>query len=496
MLALSYLFLSVCDCRRIPSSPDRKIAKKAFRLWDQFAANAWDRHRWDRPSRTQNDKDVLGQLNLLYDLLEKHEMLVQLEFPFPQRVRGGGAMAFDHTKDPPQPQQRHAPLSRAIHSTPEGEGVTATEIRRNAGNKARASAASGRHHQDRMLPTVVILSTTSEEDNEEEAEAHGTARWRHKGPRRTLIEDYDEDDDFGGERARHLQSEDDAPIGCEAGAQEQNVAEAEDSRVRTTARTNGLASTSHIASSEHLKQRRCDIAEARRQRELARLDAWGWDSRREEHPPSEEYYGPAVGKRPRKARLPASDLAAMMGNEDQRVFLEEMGLEAAPETQHKFRTIRTEAPDTSSSDDDLPLGLLVAPRMPPIAAVSIPQQPTTDTSELMPHRRLEVEGQCPEERFDGDVVLANQEQPLPNLQPVSCSDPTSLQHAGLSSAERAATAARAMLGRLYMVPAPQMHQGYVPRNVGEMQAGNDEERKVLPAIAPQDIIPDSQEDAL
>jgi len=72
------------NLRDIPSRQDKKRARNAFRLWDECAQNPWDRKRWDNPSKTQNDEPhLLGQLSLLYDILEKYKMC--LGFPFPLR---------------------------------------------------------------------------------------------------------------------------------------------------------------------------------------------------------------------------------------------------------------------------------------------------------------------------------------------------------------------------------------------------------------------------
>lgn len=71
----------------------KKAAKRAFSLWDQCTENSWDRRRWTNPSKTQNDEPhILGQLNLLFDIL--FEEGVEIGFPFPQWRRGKGATAF------------------------------------------------------------------------------------------------------------------------------------------------------------------------------------------------------------------------------------------------------------------------------------------------------------------------------------------------------------------------------------------------------------------
>ncbi len=81
--------------KNIASLPEkkRKAARRAFGLWDQCTENSWDRRRWTNPSRTQFDSpEILGQLNLLFDIL--HEEALDIGFPFPLWRPGQGARAF------------------------------------------------------------------------------------------------------------------------------------------------------------------------------------------------------------------------------------------------------------------------------------------------------------------------------------------------------------------------------------------------------------------
>jgi predicted RNA-binding protein len=72
---------------QIPNMADQRAAKRAFKLWDQCTENSWDRRRWDNPSKTQNDEPhILGQLNLLFDILDKYDL--RIGFPFPLWRRG------------------------------------------------------------------------------------------------------------------------------------------------------------------------------------------------------------------------------------------------------------------------------------------------------------------------------------------------------------------------------------------------------------------------
>lgn len=76
------------------SDQKKKVAaKRAFSLWDQCTENSWDRRRWTNPSKTQNDEPhILGQLNLMFDIL--HEEGRDIGFPFPLWRRGRGKNAF------------------------------------------------------------------------------------------------------------------------------------------------------------------------------------------------------------------------------------------------------------------------------------------------------------------------------------------------------------------------------------------------------------------
>ncbi|KAI8107929.1 hypothetical protein M9435_002956 [Picochlorum sp. BPE23] len=92
---------------QIPNMADQRAAKRAFKLWDQCTENSWDRRRWDNPSKTQNDEPhILGQLNLLFDILDKYDL--RIGFPFPLWRRGLGESAFE--EPPPSETQRQSNL--------------------------------------------------------------------------------------------------------------------------------------------------------------------------------------------------------------------------------------------------------------------------------------------------------------------------------------------------------------------------------------------------
>ena len=88
--------------KAIKDDKDRRMAAGALVGW-QGAANGWDIRRWQNPSKNQIDEPhMLGSLNLLMDLWDKHGLKLEVEFkgglvefPFPARVPGGGREAFD-----------------------------------------------------------------------------------------------------------------------------------------------------------------------------------------------------------------------------------------------------------------------------------------------------------------------------------------------------------------------------------------------------------------
>jgi hypothetical protein len=99
---------------------DQKAAKRAFKLWDQCAENSWDRRRWDNPSKTQNDEPhILGQLNLLFDILSDYDL--SIGFPFPLWRKGQGEHAFEKVSNDVRHRnqrcvQAHSPADKDIAS--------------------------------------------------------------------------------------------------------------------------------------------------------------------------------------------------------------------------------------------------------------------------------------------------------------------------------------------------------------------------------------------
>ena len=108
---------------KIHNVGDQRAAKRAFKLWDQCTENSWDRRRWDNPSKTQNDEPhILGQLNLLFDILSDYDL--SIGFPFPLWRRGQGEHAFENiANDVGHGNQRHvqanSPADKGIASESE-----------------------------------------------------------------------------------------------------------------------------------------------------------------------------------------------------------------------------------------------------------------------------------------------------------------------------------------------------------------------------------------
>jgi len=196
------------------------------------------------------------------------------------------------------------------------------------------------------------------------------------------------------------------------------------------------------------------IAQTRRARELARLSAWGWDSRIEDHPPNQNVYGPAEGKRERKLRMSATQLEEALGTEPQRsqeVCIDSDKGQALDEdtgapleiTGKDDRQLENPLEDILySSDDDTPL-------------VRLPRLPNPHPSSLQQTQLVPVP---------------------PTLNPPLA---TSAQQIAAS------TLAQALLGSLYVSPPvslPELHRP-APAPVGDPQ----------PEEVQEEVIPDSQE---
>ena len=241
---------------RIPNGAHQKAARRAFKLWDQCTENSWDRRRWDNPSKTQNDEPhILGQLNLLFDILDRYKL--GIGFPFPLWKKGQGEHAFDVQENPSQEiRQRESPVLARPHA------IVETEPQEDVAN-------AGRPGKNRAF----VLS--SDEDEENVTSQKGTS-----SPNNSSSHDNSEE-------------------------------------------VKGLASHDRKA----------------KLRELNRLSAWAWDSRVEDHPPNEEVYGPARGKRQRKQLH--GDMASLFESHEEDTLIDERAKVAASMEWQ--------------SDDDLPL---------------------------------------------------------------------------------------------------------------------------------------------
>ena len=101
-------------------------------------------------------------------------------------------------------------------------------------------------------------------------------------------------------------------------------------------------------------------------RELARLSAWAWDSRKEVHPRNESVYGLADGKRSRRQRMTSSQMVQVLGgSEEQELSFAMDARQNRPRRKRKENHGQDTSPAEgayeyeSSSDDDVPLAAQV-----------------------------------------------------------------------------------------------------------------------------------------
>lgn len=102
----------------------RRRALRAFRMWHDMASDPWDRRRWINPRLDRKDSpELLGLLNLLYDLLEEEGKY--LDFPFPIRKPGKGQRAFIECahQDEASDEEEEATRDRARGTARGAEGI-------------------------------------------------------------------------------------------------------------------------------------------------------------------------------------------------------------------------------------------------------------------------------------------------------------------------------------------------------------------------------------
>ncbi|KAH7617569.1 putative Cell division cycle-associated 7-like protein [Nannochloris sp. 'desiccata'] len=493
--------------KSIPDKADQKAAKAAFNLWDSCAENAWDRHRWDRPSKTQNDEPhVLGQLNKLFDLAKKYHH--DLGFPFPKWVPGGGTEAFQVLKratvptaavstmpDPvPVRQQTQKLKTAATKPAPRPAGETRKEragprslslLPRNRmvddGGRGKQSDEEESDDSDDdndnggfMVPDGPVSDSESEEQVEEEREVEVI----------DLVETGNGAVVKSGSKKKNnpfMLPESQSPVHPGAGARQNIIInnnnnnrvlipDSDDDEDDDNAFENVPGSGANNSSGHN-----DNTSSAAAAREIARLSAWNWDSRKEEHPPNAAVYGLADGKRLRRQRFTAAQIGDVLGGGEEQQQQEqlrlrkprrrsipadgEMSEEEDKDEEAMQRQGQPVAYDSSSSDDDVPLAAHfsryrttpgsnepvvdtaagTASRMittPPFEAAPTAENgalPTTDHE----HGRKNTSGVLEQDAITPDATGAIVNKPPPLLP----TDP--------SSAERAAALARALLGTLY-----------------------------------------------
>lgn len=395
------------NCRAIKDKADKTAAMNAFDVWDECAQNAWDRHRWDRPSKDQHDTpELLGNLNLLYDILHKHGE--RLGFPFPTWVQGAGRRAFLEPARVPvvTPSAPAVPASRPFaakqpHKRPRGSTGNGRDVR----SSRSRMVDDGGHGRDSDAEDSDGCSgdgfLVAEDENQSDSESDRSGQRANSpikivsdgegqnlraaaGAKRMIIADSDDDSGHDG-------------VGNGPGSSPTGAAQ-------DTLSSGDAAGPENTGGKE-------DAAALRRKRELTRLAAWSWDSRIKEHPPNEDIYGLASGTRSRREHLTSSQMMAVLGSEEPHAQ-DAFDAEASPGIP-EFPPAEDEG-DPSSSDDDMPLLQLANRRMATPA----------------PHA------------------------PLPASEPAGESEASPLVNA-VPSAQRAANAAQALLGSLYVhLPSP------------------------------------------
>ena len=243
-------------------------------------------------------------------------------------------------------------------------------------------------------------------------------------------------------------------------------------------------------------------------REIARLSAWNWDSRKEEHPPNEAVYGLADGKRSRRQRFTASQIVEVLGSEEQQQLEQEQEL-VRKQQQRRRREEREEEEldelhpaityDSSSSDDDVPLAAQFSRFRTPgsnepgsaLAAIgdgretmtASPSEAADDPLPMLVGAKssagisLEHDAITPDASGSPLEVLANASEATapPHAQQQHQQPAQQMPNDPSKSAERAAALARALLGSLYK-----------PNDVATEQQEDFEIMPSLPAITRED----------
>lgn len=323
---------------------DRRKALIALKNWDTIAINAWDQHRWENPSKDQDDAPhVLGQLNLLYDLLHKHKLLQELRFPFPKWIPGGGSMAFD--------KKTYNSETKRIESGHSGE----KENPRNLGN---------------IYGNEVGNREISESDLDEDLQHVSiSTKTRRYGQ---IISDESEDDESnpGSIESEQLPSSEtnidndgkslcdfESPSIIDKNINHQNPVSGDE---KPDAQRYEASSLEPVTSKENCIHPKGTL---RQNRELQRLSAWSWDSRINDYPANQDFYAAAQsGPRSRRQYLTSSQMLDFLSEKEvalcQSNELCDITNGDVDKKGESKKTFNCDS-DGGDSDDDLPLGVFV-----------------------------------------------------------------------------------------------------------------------------------------
>jgi len=487
--------------KSIPDKADQKAARAAFNIWDSCAENAWDRHRWDRPSKTQNDEPhVLGQLNKLFDLAKKYNF--DLGFPFPKWVPGGGTEAFQVIKSArvPTAAVRTNPATAAVQQEPQKIKTTKPSplsdretSKERVGHRFLPSLPRNRMVDDGGRGTQSDEEQSDDDDNDggfvvpdgpisdsEKEEDDG----EDEADREVEVIDLVGTVNGGGsgiEKKKNpfLLPESQSPVHPGAGARQNNknnsnrvlLTDSDDDADEDKDFEDGPGTGTKNTSGHKVVS--TSGAAAAAAREIARLSAWNWDSRKEEHPPNAAVYGLADGKRSRRQRFTASQIVDVLGGSEEQHHQEqlrerkarrrsmpadgEIGDEKDKEEEEAQR--QPVAYDASSSDDDIPLAAQFSRyRTTPGSNEPAVDRAAGTASKIMTTPPFEVVAAAVDRALPTNDHVYNNDNTAGGLQQGEITPgatrtvvgkPQSILPTDPTSADRAAALARALLGTLY-----------------------------------------------
>lgn len=316
----------------------------AFRIWDKVAINAWDQRRWENPSKDQDDAPhLLGQLNLLYDLLDKYGLLHELKFPFPKWIRGGSSTVFHRMTDAIEV----AGLGRDA-DIPDCTAKSQTPFFRDKSGADETDAVdiNGDGSEDEHVGRTQrkTFKRVIDDDDEEEEDLN-----RKHAPGTSVYDSLDKGYKQG--------SSDEAPGSCDLVIQ---VAPNADKLLDIDANINGKEKDSCFSGAvKDALLKDSSLQQTNRQmkraRELRMLSAWSWDAQRDAYPPNQEYYEvERVGPRLRRQHFTSSQWMELLAGSEEQVF--NPTKKSNTQCNNEKHLSGTSSDD---SDDDLPLGELI-----------------------------------------------------------------------------------------------------------------------------------------